>query len=46
MITVLTLPKIFNNLLGFERGLWQRQSGCFGHVPKRSVYVTGENDRL
>jgi hypothetical protein len=40
MIIGLTLPKTFNNWLGFERGLWQRQSGCFTHVPITSVFGT------
>jgi hypothetical protein len=35
-----TLPKTFNNHLGFERGLWQRQLGCFLHVPKTTGFVT------
>ena len=34
----MTLPKTFNNLFGFERGLWQRQSGWCWHVPKTSVF--------
>jgi hypothetical protein len=34
MITDMALPKTFNNWFGFERGLWQRQSGCFERVPK------------
>jgi hypothetical protein len=40
MINVLTLPKTFNNWLGFERCLWQRQSGSFERVPKTGVFGT------
>jgi|MDTG01.2.fsa_nt_gb hypothetical protein len=29
-----------NNHSGFERGLWQRQSGWFGLVPQTSVFGT------
>jgi len=39
MITDMALPKTFNNWFGFERGFWQRQSGCFERVPKRSVFA-------
>jgi len=34
----LTLPKTFNNHVSFERGLWQRQSRQFEHVPKTDVF--------
>jgi len=36
----LTLPKTFNNHVSFERGLWQRQSRQFEHVPKTAVFGT------
>lgn len=32
------LPQTFNNLLGFEPGLWWRKSGWFEGVSKRSVF--------
>jgi hypothetical protein len=38
MTAVVTSPKTFNNRLGLERGLWQRKSGCFTHVPITSVF--------
>jgi hypothetical protein len=40
MIIDMTLPKTFNNWLGFERGFWQGQPGQGAHVPKTSVFGT------
>jgi len=37
---IVGLSKTFNNHLGFERGFWQRQLGCFGVVPKTAVFGT------
>ncbi|MFT6103615.1 MAG: hypothetical protein ACJA1E_000027 [Paracoccaceae bacterium] len=38
MIIEMTLPKTFNNWLGFERGFWQRQSGRGAHIPETRVF--------
>ena len=37
---IVGLSKTFNNHLGFERGFWQRQLGCFEIVPKTAVFGT------
>ena len=39
---IVGLSKTFNNHLGFERGFWQRQLGCFEIVPKTADCDTGE----
>jgi hypothetical protein len=46
MITSATLPKTFNNLFGFERGLCQRQSRQFAYVPKTSVFERASSIRV
>lgn len=38
MPAVVREPKTFNNLSGFERGLWQRRLRRNGYVPKTSVF--------
>jgi len=38
MTTSASLPKTFNNPVGFERGLWRRKRGSFADVPITSVF--------
>ena len=33
-------PKTCINPSGFERGLWQRQTGWLGHIPRRRFFGT------
>ncbi len=43
MATVLAEAKTFNYPMGFERGLWQRESGWSLQVPKGSVFGADRN---
>jgi hypothetical protein len=34
----MVIPKTFNNHFGFERGLWQRKTGCFSEPAKKERF--------
>jgi hypothetical protein len=34
----MVIPKTFNNHFGFERGLWQRKTGCFSEPAKNERF--------